>query len=87
MYGIPEFRLPKAIVQHEINSLKNLGVEIKTDMVIGKILSIDEIMDMGYKAVFIGSGAGLPNFMNIPGEALVGVFSACLLYTSTSTLR
>lgn len=76
MYGIPEFRLPKAIVQHEINSLKNLGVEIKTDMVIGKILSIDEIMDMGYKAVFIGSGAGLPNFMNIPGEALVGVFSA-----------
>lgn len=76
MYGIPEFRLPKAIVQHEINNLKNLGVEIKTDMVIGKILSIDEIMDMGYKAVFIGSGAGLPNFMNIPGEALVGVFSA-----------
>lgn len=76
MYGIPEFRLPKATVQHEIENLKNLGVEVKTDMVIGKILSIDEIMDMGYKAVFIGTGAGLPNFMGIKGEGLVGVFSA-----------
>lgn len=76
MYGIPEFRLPKATVQREINNLKKLGVEIKTDMVIGKILSIDEIMEMGYKAVFIGTGAGLPNFMGIPGEGLVGVFSA-----------
>ncbi len=76
MYGIPEFRLPKATVQHEITNLKKLGVEIKTDMVIGKILSIDEIMDMGYKAVFVGTGAGLPNFMGIPGEGLVGVFSA-----------
>ncbi len=76
MYGIPEFRLPKATVQHEVDNLKALGVEIKTDMVIGKILSIDEIMEMGYKAVFVGTGAGLPNFMNIPGESLVGVFSA-----------
>ena len=61
---------------HEIDNLKALGVEIKTDMVIGKILSIDEIMDMGYKAVFVGTGAGLPNFMEIEGEGLVGVFSA-----------
>ncbi|HIT59322.1 MAG TPA: NADPH-dependent glutamate synthase [Candidatus Faeciplasma pullistercoris] len=76
MYGIPEFRLPKATVQREINNLKKLGVEIKTDMVIGKTLSVDEIMGMGYKAVFIGTGAGLPNFMGIPGEGLVGVFSA-----------
>lgn len=76
MYGIPEFRLPKATVQHEISNLKKLGVEIKTDMVIGKILSIEEIMEMGYKAVFVGTGAGLPNFMGIPGEGLVGVFSA-----------
>lgn len=76
MYGIPEFRLPKATVMHEIDNLKALGVEIKTDMVIGKILSIDEIMDMGYKAVFVGTGAGLPNFMGIEGEGLVGVFSA-----------
>ncbi len=76
MYGIPEFRLPKSIVQHEINNLKKLGVEIKMDMVIGKVLSVDEILQMGYKAVFIGSGAGLPNFMGIKGESLVGVFSA-----------
>ncbi len=76
MYGIPEFRLPKATVQHEVDNLKALCVEIKTDMVIGKILSIDEIMEMGYKAVFVGTGAGLPNFMNIPGESLIGVFSA-----------
>lgn len=76
MYGIPEFRLPKATVQHEVSNLKALGVEIKTDMVIGKILSIDEIMEMGYKAVFVGTGAGLPNFMGIKGEGLIGVFSA-----------
>ncbi len=76
MYGIPEFRLPKAIVQQEINNLKELGVEIMTNMVIGKVLSVDDIMEMGYEAVFIGSGAGLPNFMGIEGEALVGVCSA-----------
>ncbi len=76
MYGIPEFRLPKAIVQKEIQTLKNLGVEIMTNMVIGKVLSVDEIMEMGFEAVFIGSGAGLPKFMGIPGEALIGVCSA-----------
>lgn len=76
MYGIPEFRLPKAIVQKEITKLKNLGVEIMQDMVIGKVLSVDEIMDMGYEAVFIGSGAGLPRFMGIEGESLIGVCSA-----------
>ncbi|SDA27354.1 glutamate synthase (NADPH/NADH) small chain [Ruminococcus sp. YE71] len=76
MYGIPEFRLPKAIVQKEIDGLKALGVEIMTDMVIGRVLSIDEIMERGYEAVFVGSGAGLPRFMGIDGEALVGVYSA-----------
>ncbi len=76
MYGIPEFRLPKSIVQSEINSLKALGVNIMTNMVIGKVLSIDELFDMGYEAVFVGSGAGLPRFMGIEGEALVGVYSA-----------
>ncbi len=76
MYGIPEFRLPKAIVQKEIQTLKDLGVNIMTNMVIGKVLSIDEIMEMGFEAVFIGSGAGLPKFMGISGEALIGVCSA-----------
>ncbi|MGN0605599.1 MAG: NADPH-dependent glutamate synthase [Oscillospiraceae bacterium] len=76
MYGIPEFRLPKAIVQKEIKTLKALGVEIMTNMVIGKVLSVDDIMEMGYEAIFIGSGAGLPNFMGIEGEGLVGVCSA-----------
>ena len=75
MYGIPEFRLPKAIVQKEIKTLKALGVNIMTDMVIGKVLSVDELED-GYEAIFIGSGAGLPRFMGIEGEALVGVCSA-----------
>lgn len=76
VYGIPEFRLPKAIVQKEVDKLTKIGVEIKTDMVIGKILSIDELIQMGYEAVFIGTGAGLPNFMGIDGEDLVGVYSA-----------
>ena len=76
MYGIPEFRLPKAIVQKEVNALKELGVEIMTNMVIGKVLSLDDIIDMGYEAAFIGSGAGLPNFMGIEGESLIGVCSA-----------
>ncbi|MCD7801488.1 MAG: NADPH-dependent glutamate synthase [Clostridiales bacterium] len=77
VYGIPEFRLPKAIVQGEVDKLKELGVEIMTDMVIGKALSIDELMEeMGFEAVFIGTGAGLPRFMNIPGEGLAGVCSA-----------
>lgn len=76
MYGIPEFRLPKVIVQKEVDALKSLGVEIMTNMVIGKVLSIDELMEMGYEAVFVGSGAGLPRFMGIEGEALIGVCSA-----------
>lgn len=77
VYGIPQFRLPKEIVQKEIDKLSALGVEIMTNMVIGKVLSVDEIIeDMGFDAVFIGTGAGLPSFMGIPGEALVGVYSA-----------
>lgn len=77
VYGIPEFRLPKAIVQTEIDKLAAMGVKIQTNMVIGKVLSIDELVeDIGFQAVFIGSGAGLPSFMNIPGEALAGVYSA-----------
>ncbi|MDE5884386.1 MAG: NADPH-dependent glutamate synthase [Oscillospiraceae bacterium] len=76
MYGIPEFRLPKAIVQQEIENLKSLGVTILTNMVVGKVFSIDELIEQGFEAVFIGSGAGLPRFMGIEGEALVGVCSA-----------
>ncbi len=75
-YGIPEFRLPKSIVEKEVGKLRDLGVDIRLNMVIGKVLSIDELFEMGYEAVFIGSGAGLPQFMKIPGESLVGVFSA-----------
>ncbi len=76
VYGIPEFRLPKAIVAKEVETLKDLGVDIETNVVIGKTLTVDELFDAGYEAVFIGSGAGLPNFMNIPGEAYKGVYSA-----------
>ncbi|MGD9559250.1 MAG: NADPH-dependent glutamate synthase [Oscillospiraceae bacterium] len=77
VYGIPEFRLPKAIVYREIDNLKKLGVKVETNMVIGRVVSIDELFeDMGFEAIFIGSGAGLPQFMNIPGENLKGVFSA-----------
>ena len=76
VYGIPEFRLPKAIVANEVKKLEAMGVEIMTNMVIGKVLSIDELFEMGYKAIFVGSGAGLPMFMHIPGEALKGVMSA-----------
>lgn len=77
LYGIPQFRLPKEIVKSEIDGLKNMGVTIDTNMVIGKVLSIDELFDKyGFEAVFIGSGAGLPMFMDIPGESLNGVYSA-----------
>ena len=78
VYGIPEFRLPKnAVVQKEIENVQSLGVEIETDCVIGKSTTIDALMeDEGYDAVFVGSGAGLPKFMNIPGEQAMGVFSA-----------
>ncbi len=76
MYGIPEFRLPKEIVSKEIKALEELGVKIMTNMVIGKVLSVDELIEMGNEAVFIGSGAGLPRFMGIEGESLIGVYSA-----------
>ncbi len=76
VYGIPEFRLPKLIVQKEIDNLKALGVDIETNMVIGKVLTVDELFELGNEAVYIGSGAGLPRFMNIPGENLRGVYSA-----------
>ena len=75
-YGIPEFRLPKSIVMREVENLKKMGVELEYNMVIGKILTITELFEMGYESVFIGSGAGLPMFMKIPGESLVGVYSA-----------
>lgn len=88
VYGIPEFRLPKSIVQKEIDTLCALGVKIETNMVIGKVLSIDELMeDMGFEAVFIGSGAGLPKFMNIPGENLSGVFSANEFLTRINLMK
>ena len=87
VYGIPEFRLPKGIVKKEIETLEALGVEIMTDMVIGKVLSIDEIIDMGYEAVFIGSGAGLPMFMGIEGEGSVGVYSANEFLTRINLMK
>ena len=87
VYGIPEFRLPKAIVANEIEKLKAQGVEVMTNMVIGRVLTIDELFDMGYKAVFVGSGAGLPMFMNIPGESLKGVMSANEYLTRTNLMK
>ena len=86
-YGIPEFRLPKKIVADEIEGLKKLGVNIMTDMVIGKVLSVDEIMDMGFGAVFIGTGAGLPMFMGIEGEGSVGVYSANEFLTRINLMK
>jgi len=68
MYGIPEFRLPKGIVQNEVNYVKSLGVEVKLDSIVGKLETVDELLNNGYSAVFLGTGAGLPMFMNIPGE-------------------
>ncbi|MBR2474722.1 MAG: NADPH-dependent glutamate synthase [Clostridia bacterium] len=88
VYGIPEFRLPKAIVKREIDGLKALGVEISTNTVIGKTFSIDELMsEQGFEAVFIGSGAGLPRFMNIPGENLKGVYSANEFLTRINLMK
>ena len=88
VYGIPEFRLPKSIVQKEVDTLKALGVKVETNMIIGRVISIDELMDdMGFEAVFIGSGAGLPRFMKIPGENLNGVFSANEYLTRTNLMK
>lgn len=87
VYGIPEFRLPKAIVEREIEGIKRLGVEIKTNMVIGAISTIDELLAAGHDAVFIGTGAGLPYFMEIPGENLNGVYSANEFLTRTNLMK
>ncbi len=88
VYGIPEFRLPKAIVQNEIEGLQAMGVDIETNMVIGKVLTIDELMhDYGYEAVYVASGAGLPRFMGIPGESLKGVYSANEYLTRVNLMK
>ncbi len=87
VYGIPEFRLPKSIVAKEIENLKALGVKVLTNMVIGKVLSIDELFEDGFEAVFIGTGAGLPRFMNIPGENYNGVYSANEFLTRTNLMK
>ena len=87
MYGIPEFRLPKAIVQREIETLREIGVDIETNMVIGKVLSVDELFEQGFEAVFIGSGAGLPSFLGIPGEDLLGVLSANEFLTRINLMK
>ena len=87
MYGIPQFRLPKEIVQYEINGLKRLGVTIHTDHVIGKTETIDQLMDQGFDAVFIATGAGLPVFLGIPGENAIGVFSANEFLTRANLMR
>ena len=88
VYGIPEFRLPKSIVQKEVDGLKAMGVDGECNSVIGKVLTIDELMDeMGFEAVFIGSGAGLPRFMGIPGEDLNGVYSANEFLTRVNLMK
>ncbi len=88
VYGIPEFRLPKAIVQKEVDNLKALGVKVETNMVIGRVLTIEELKEeYGFEAVFIGSGAGLPKFMNIPGESLKGVYSANEFLTRSNLMK
>ena len=86
-YGIPEFRLPKAIVRQEVETLKALGVTIETNSVIGKTLAVDELFEDGFEAVFIGSGAGLPRFMKIPGENLKGVYSANEFLTRINLMK
>ncbi len=87
VYGIPEFRLPKAIVQKEIDGLKALGVTINTNTVIGRTITVDELFEQGFEAIFIGSGAGLPRFMGIPGENLKGVYSANEFLTRTNLMK
>jgi len=87
VYGIPEFRLPKSIVQNEIENLKALGVKVETNVVVGRTIEVDELFGMGFEAIFIGSGAGLPNFMNIPGENLKGVYSANEFLTRVNLMK
>ena len=87
VYGIPEFRLPKSIVAKEVETLRDLGVDVETNVIIGKTRTIDELFEMGYEAVFVGSGAGLPNFMNIPGEAYKGVYSANEFLTRSNLMK
>ncbi|MBE7088192.1 MAG: NADPH-dependent glutamate synthase [Clostridiales bacterium] len=87
VYGIPEFRLPKSIVKKEVEALKKYGVEVITNVVIGKTLTVDELFEMGYEAVFIGTGAGLPKFMGIPGESLKGVYSANEFLTRSNLMK
>ena len=87
VYGIPEFRLPKSIVQNEIENLKALGVKVETNVVVGRTIEVDELFAMGFEAIFIGSGAGLPNFMNIPGENLKGVYSANEFLTRVNLMK
>ena len=87
VYGIPEFRLPKKIVQREIENLQAMGVKVETNVVVGRTIEIDELFAMGYEAIFIGSGAGLPNFMNIPGENLKGVYSANEFLTRVNLMK
>ncbi len=87
VYGIPEFRLPKSIVEREVESLVAMGVELRTNMIIGKTLTVKELFEMGNEAVFIATGAGLPNFMGIPGEAYKGVYSANEFLTRTNLMK
>jgi len=88
IYGIPEFRLPKHIVKEEVDRVKALGVEVKTNVIIGRTITIDELFDeLGYQAVYLGTGAGSPNFMNIPGENLSGVYSASELLTRVNLMK
>lgn len=87
VYGIPEFRLPKEIVHREIENLKAMGVKVETNVVIGRTITVDELFEDGFEAVFIGSGAGLPRFMNIPGENLKGVYSANEFLTRTNLMK
>ena len=87
MYGIPEFRLPKALVQREIDAIRAMGVEFVTNAVVGRSVTVDELLDQGYDAVFVGSGAGLPNFQHIPGESLCGVYSANEFLTRINLMK
>ncbi len=87
VYGIPEFRLPKKIVADEIENLKALGVKVETNVVVGRTIEVDELFEMGFESIFIGSGAGLPNFMNIPGENLKGVYSANEFLTRVNLMK